>query len=132
MSEELLVWIMGICVLLMVVAMAAQALAGLRILQLLTPFLEKQRQLVTEGKHLAETTTSVVRETKPGLSTTTNKVRDLAKATAERASEWKQGMAEIADSFARLRGSRRAKPRRIRTLSEPEAGSIEDKIEEKH
>jgi hypothetical protein len=111
MSEQLLVWIMGICVILFATAMTAQAVAGFRILLIIKPFLHQRRQLTNEAKRLVEMTGTMLHEATPRLLTTSDKVRDLAKTTAERASGWKRGVEEIAELLPRPAGSSRAKPK---------------------
>ena len=130
MSEQLLVWIMGICVILCAAAMIVQAVAGFRILRIVTPFFQKGRQLTLEVKRLSEITGAMVREAKPRLLATIDKARDLAKMTAGRASDWKRGVEEIAEPLSRLAGSSRAKPRRIHTPAGPLVAPTEHKIKE--
>jgi hypothetical protein len=130
MSEQLLVWIMGICVILFATAMTAQAVAGFRILLIIKPFLHQRRQLTDEAKHLLEMTGAMVREARPRLLATSDKARELAKMTAGRASDWKRGVEEIAEPFSRLGGSSKAKPRRIHTPVGPVVAPTEHKIKE--
>lgn len=122
MSEEVLIWIMGICIILVAAAMATQAAAGFQLLRIIKPLLRQSRQLIHESKRLVELTETVVGDAKPRLVTTGGKARDFAKATAERASERKRGIEEIFEPLGRLRKSSRAKPRRIRTHPGSPAG----------
>lgn len=112
MSEQVLVWILGICVILFAAAMTVQAAAGFQLLRIIRPLLREKRQLINETKRLVELTQNMVGDAKPRLLSTSGKARDFAKMTAERASERKKGIAEIFEPLARLRKS---KPRRIRT-----------------
>jgi hypothetical protein len=130
MSEQLLIWIMGICVMLCAAAMIAQAVAGFRILRIVRPFFQKRRQLTDEAKHLLEMTGAMVREAQPRLLATSDKARELAKMTSGRASDWKRGVEEIAEPFSRLGGSSKAKPRRIHTPVGPVVAPTEHKIKE--
>jgi hypothetical protein len=117
MSQQVLIWIMGICVILLAAAMATQALAGFQILRILKPLLVKQRQLTNESKQLKEAAGNTIRDVRPKLLGTYHVVRDLAETTARRASEWKQGVEQIPHPWARLRKSSARKPKRIRTNS---------------
>jgi hypothetical protein len=130
MSEQLVVWIMGICVILFATAMTAQAVAGFRILLIIKPFLHQTRQLTNEAKRLVEMTGTMIHEATPRLFTTRDKVRDLAKTTAGRASGWKRGVEEIAELLPRPGGSSRAKPKGIREPAGPTSGQPKHKIEE--
>ncbi len=115
MSEQVLVWIIGICVILFAAAMTVQAAAGFQLLRIIKPLLREKRQLIKESKRLVELTQNMVGDAKPRLLSTSSKARDFAKMTAERASERKRGIAEIFEPLAKLRRSSGAKPRRIRT-----------------
>jgi hypothetical protein len=128
----LLVWTMGTCVILCAAAMIVQAVAGFRILRIVTPFFQKGRQLTHEVKRLSEITGTIVRDAKPRLLATIDKARDLATITARRALDWKRGVEEIADPLARLRGSFRAKPARIHTPVGPPVAPTEHRIKEDH
>ena len=119
MSEQVLVWIMGICVILFAAAMTAQAVAGFRILSIIKPLLHQRRQLTNEAKHLVEMTGTMIHEATPRLLTTSDKVLDLAKTTAGRASGWKRGVEEIAELLPRPGGSSRTKLKNTRTRPDP-------------
>jgi len=110
---------MGICVILFAAAMTAQAVAGFRILSIIKPLLHQRRQLTNEAKHLVEMTGTMIHEATPRLLTTSDKVRDLAKTTAGRASGWKRGVEEIAELLPRPGGSSRAKLKNTRTRPDP-------------
>lgn len=120
---------MGICVILFAAAMIAQAVAGLQMLRIIRPLLQKQLQLTNEAKHLLEISETMIRDATPRLLTTGDKARDLAKTTAERASDWKRGLKGIAEPLARVGGSSRAKPKKIRTPAGTASGQGERKIE---
>lgn len=92
-------------------AMAVQGLAGLQILGVLKPLMQKQQQLVNEGKHVAEVSQNLVRDVKPGLALTSERARDLAATTASRFRARKQDAENLAEPIRRLRRPPRAKPR---------------------
>lgn len=115
MSQEFFNWIIGICVVVLAGAMALQGLAGLQILRILKPLLQKSRQLINEGKQVVEVSKTVVRDAKPGVLVTAAKARELADMAAARLRARKGELEELADPIRRLRGSPTAKPRRIQT-----------------
>jgi hypothetical protein len=115
MSQELFIWIIGTCVLVLAGAMALQGLAGLQILRVLKPLLQKNRQLINEGKQVVEVSKKVVLDVKPGVLVTIGKARELAETAGARLRARKGELDELADPIRRLRGSPQAKPRRIQT-----------------
>lgn len=115
MSQELFNWIIGSFVAVLAVAMALQGLAGLQILRVLKPLIQKNVQLVNESKQLVEVSKNVAREAKPGVSNTAAKGRELAGMAASRLGERKRELRELADPIRRLRRSPQAKPRTIQT-----------------
>jgi hypothetical protein len=115
MSQEPFVWIIGICVLIFTASLILQGLAGLQILRIIRPLLQKNRQLMNESKHLVQMSQATVRDARPGVSITVAKARELANTTAAQIGARKLQVQGLTRPPRRLHSFHRPKPRRTQT-----------------
>jgi hypothetical protein len=109
MPEQIAIWVVGICVILVAAALAAQGVAGFQILSAIRPLLRDSKQLTNEGEQLAAAAAELLKVTKPRVLSTAQEARDLARGVVEQARSWKAGAQNAVEPLLRFRQSFRVK-----------------------
>src|SRR5690349_18605114 len=87
MPHDLLLWIMGVLIAVLAIAMGIQAWVGITLLLLFKPLSGKILQLRDETAKLVQNTRGLVKQTSPSVMTTSEKAQSLIKTTSVQVSE---------------------------------------------